>query len=323
MDESGSESGGVVSPIPATESADASGYESVSTLDPQTFWAVFFGVRFRSPACGCRFWVCVCRLCSGFSFGGVQLVKKKGHRPTPKPAVIRRSLFGRLKSGSFGGHPRGNGSRLGAALHGGWPHLRCPRWCRPQLCRFMDWMYPQHYGWSLFLPFICGGASDSVFDSGMTFLFCNRDRYHGVSGIRQWRCHQFLVIDSVEDTLILATETGTMAFLASGGASDSRHQQCGGHSAVCFHSKIYPGLTLYGKEVSAPFNRKFTSLAYCCEFCVPCVCRQGTTATRQFAWTLFAVCCGVSTPRICSEPPVNTSTRMCWNRQRCRQCQLK
>ena len=28
------------------------------------------------------------------------------------------------------------------------------------------------------------------------------------------------------------------------------------------------------------------------------------------------------TPRICSEPPVNISTRMCWCRQRCRQCQL-
>ena len=29
------------------------------------------------------------------------------------------------------------------------------------------------------------------------------------------------------------------------------------------------------------------------------------------------------TPRICSEPPVNISTRMCWSRQRCRQCQLR
>ena len=29
-----------------------------------------------------------------------------------------------------------------------------------------------------------------------------------------------------------ATETGTMAFLASGGASDSCHQQCGGHSCL-------------------------------------------------------------------------------------------
>ena len=45
-------------------------------------------VRFRLPAGGCRFgsgpgrfWVCVCRLWSGFSFGGVQLLKKEGHRP--------------------------------------------------------------------------------------------------------------------------------------------------------------------------------------------------------------------------------------------------
>ena len=55
---------------------------------------------------------------------------------------------------------------------------------------------------------------------------------------------------------------------------------------------------------------------------MPCDCRQGTTATGQRALTLFAVCCGVGTPRICSEPPVNTTTRVCWSRQRCRQCQL-
>ena len=33
--------------------------------------------------------------------------------------------------------------------------------------------------------------------------------------------------------------------------------------------------------------------------------------------------CGEGTPRICSEPPVDTSTRMCWSRQRCRQFQLR
>ena len=59
---------------------------------------------------------------------------------------------------------------------------------------------------------------------------------------------QFLFINSVEDT-----------------------------PAECFHSRIYPGLTLYGEEVSG----------------------------------------------ICSEPPVNTTTRMYWYRQWCRQCQLK
>ena len=48
--------------------------------------------------------------------------------------------------------------------------------------------------------------------------------------------------------------------------------------AVCFHSRNYPGLTLYGKGVHAPLNRKFTSLAYCCEFCIPCDFSQGTTA---------------------------------------------
>ena len=42
MDESGTESGGVVTTIPVTECVDASGYESVSMLDPQTFCAAFF-----------------------------------------------------------------------------------------------------------------------------------------------------------------------------------------------------------------------------------------------------------------------------------------
>ena len=43
MDESGTDSGGVVTPIPVTESVDASGYESVSMLDPQTFCTAFCG----------------------------------------------------------------------------------------------------------------------------------------------------------------------------------------------------------------------------------------------------------------------------------------
>ena len=41
MNESGTESGGVVTPIPVTESVDASGYESVSMLDPHTLCAAF------------------------------------------------------------------------------------------------------------------------------------------------------------------------------------------------------------------------------------------------------------------------------------------
>ena len=49
-------------------------------VGPPLFLGRVFGVRFRSPSCGCRFgsepgrfWVCVCRLWSGFSSGGVQL----------------------------------------------------------------------------------------------------------------------------------------------------------------------------------------------------------------------------------------------------------
>ena len=41
MNESGTESGGMVTPIPVTESVDAAGYESVSMLDPQTLCAAF------------------------------------------------------------------------------------------------------------------------------------------------------------------------------------------------------------------------------------------------------------------------------------------
>ena len=40
--------------------------------------------------------------------------------------------------------------------------------------------------------------------------------------------------DSPRRHSCLATETGTMAFLASGGASASFHQQCGGHSCCMF-----------------------------------------------------------------------------------------
>ena len=47
--------------------------------------------------------------------------------------------------------PADPGPSLRAALHGGWPLLRCPGRCRPQLCRFLDWLYPQRYDWSLFL----------------------------------------------------------------------------------------------------------------------------------------------------------------------------
>ena len=44
MDESGTEPGGVVTPIPVTESMDASGYESVSMLGPNFLCRVFRAV---------------------------------------------------------------------------------------------------------------------------------------------------------------------------------------------------------------------------------------------------------------------------------------
>ena len=66
-----------------------------------------FGVRFRSPSCGCRFgsepgrfWVCVGRLWSGFSSGGVQLAQKKGHRPKNR-RWSEDHFFDRLESGSL------------------------------------------------------------------------------------------------------------------------------------------------------------------------------------------------------------------------------
>ena len=106
-------------------------------------------------------------------------------------------------------------------------------------------------------------------------------RYHGV--VLTVEVPQFQFIDSVEDILVwqqrqvpwLFSPVEVPQILVINSVEDT--------PAVCFHSRIYPGLTLYGEEVPASFNRKFTSLAYCCEFYVPCVCRQGTTATGQCA----------------------------------------
>ena len=39
------------------------------------------------------------------------------------------------------------------------PHLRCPRWFRPQFCRFVDWMYPQRWRCLRFSHRQCGGHS--------------------------------------------------------------------------------------------------------------------------------------------------------------------
>ena len=92
MDENGTETGSVDAPIPVTESVDASCYENVSSLDPQTF-CVF-------PGCGSGRLLVAVALGLGlvafgsvsvapgsvprsvpFRFGGVQLRKKNGHRP--------------------------------------------------------------------------------------------------------------------------------------------------------------------------------------------------------------------------------------------------
>ena len=80
-------------------------FRKYSTVGPPLFLGRVFGVRFRSPACGCRFgsgrgrlWVCVCRpwfypwFCS-VSVGS-HSGRKKGTDPK-KPAVIRRSRQGR------------------------------------------------------------------------------------------------------------------------------------------------------------------------------------------------------------------------------------
>ena len=103
MDESGSESGGVVSPIPVTEGVEGSGYESVSMLDPPNFLGRFFfsgcgsgcllvavALGLGRAALGVRFlWPVVSRS-SFFSVGsqpgrGAKLAcveaQKKGHRP--------------------------------------------------------------------------------------------------------------------------------------------------------------------------------------------------------------------------------------------------
>ena len=103
VDESGTESGGVVTPIPVTESVDASGYESVSMLDPQTLCAAFsvcgsgcllvaVALGMGLVALGVRFpWPVVCSpgpvsFLWGPSLGKarnwpVMRPQKKGHRP--------------------------------------------------------------------------------------------------------------------------------------------------------------------------------------------------------------------------------------------------
>ena len=104
VDENGTESGGVDAQISVTASVDASGYENVSRSDPTFFLGRVFGVLFLSPACGCRFksgpgrfWVGVCRpwFCPWSRFVSVGFNAGRKRAPTPEPAVIQRSLFGR------------------------------------------------------------------------------------------------------------------------------------------------------------------------------------------------------------------------------------
>ena len=92
--------GGVDAQIPVTASVDALGCGNVSRLDPLSFWAVFSGCcsgcLFVAVALG-RFWVGVCRSwsCPLYRSVSVGSNSKKKRAPTPKPAVIRRSLFDR------------------------------------------------------------------------------------------------------------------------------------------------------------------------------------------------------------------------------------
>ena len=86
-----------------------------------------------------------------------------------------------------------------------------------------------------------------------------------------------------------------MAFLACGGASDSVHRQCGGHSCLATETGTMAFLASGGASVSVFDSGMDTPVWH----------------QRPF------------TPPICSEPPVDTSTRICWSRQRCRQFQLR
>ena len=88
--------------------------------------------------------------------------------------------------------------------------------------------------------------------STSTFLFDNGDRYHGV--VLTVEVPQFQFIDSVEDILVwqqrqvpwLRSPVEVPQILVINSVEDT--------PAVCFHSRIYPGLTLYGEGVSAPFK---------------------------------------------------------------------
>ena len=82
--------------------------------------------------------------------------------------------------------------------------------------RQVTWRYSHH-----------GGASDSVIDTEMDSPVVMQRWVPWLFWQSPVEVPQTQFIDSC-----VATETGTMAFLASGGASDSFHQQCGGLSCL-------------------------------------------------------------------------------------------
>ena len=125
VDESGIESGGVGTPTPVTESVDASGYESVSMLDPQTFCAAFsecasccllvavaLGLGLVALGVRCP-WLVVCFPGPVSCLWGPRLVEARNWpvlRPKRKGTDLKTGsdpkISLKLKSGSFGGHPR-------------------------------------------------------------------------------------------------------------------------------------------------------------------------------------------------------------------------
>ena len=54
-----------------------------------------------------------------------------------------------------------------------------------------------------------------------------------------------------------------------------------------------PGAAEAAAEVAAPLNRKSSSHAHFCEFCVLCDCSKGKIAVRQCSQTSYALSCGV------------------------------
>ena len=142
VDENGTESGGVDAQISVTASVDSSGYNMFHGWTPLCFWAVFSG------CCSGRLLVAVALGLGLVAFGSVSVTpwfcpwsrfvsvgfNPGGRRaPTPRPAVIQRSLFGWhpfpfLCSGTLGLSIRSIASRraLGCGLRDGSDGWRSP-----------------------------------------------------------------------------------------------------------------------------------------------------------------------------------------------------